>query len=145
MAVNNHITGSRVTLSFRINSIPKIVRSETINLQEIADEVVDQVNGEDAGRPDIVTDIWKVAIKAYVAELDILDAFLADAANQNAGLAELTKDVTARFALSNGTIVQYALTQCARSPIAIDVGGRKARVMMDYAFRARYCKKVGPT
>lgn len=139
---NNHITGSRVRFRFSVDNVPVIIRAETIDLEENADEGVDEVCGEGAGRPWIVEDYWTVTVKSYVSDLAVLDAWLADGANETAGLADLAKSASVRFSLSDGTDVQYSLTECTRSPLATNVSGRKARVMQSYKIRARFCKKV---
>jgi hypothetical protein len=143
MAVNNHIRGSRVVFEYRVNNVPQIIKAESIQLEENADEFVDEVNGEDAGRPGIISDFWTATLKEFTGDLQRLDTWLAEAAIENAGLAELNKSANVRFNLSNGTSVQYVLSECCRSPITVDASGRKTAVMTSYKIRARRCKKVG--
>jgi len=138
----NHMSGKDVKFTFRQNNTPKVINTQTIDLNEVAEEYVDQVNGEDRGRPGIITDYFEVTVKAYVPDLVALDAALEDIANEDSRVAPLKKTCGVQFRKHDGTRAAYVLSEVTRSPFQLSSGGRKERAMQTLKFRARFLKSV---
>lgn len=137
-----NISGKDVFASLRINNIPRIFRAQSIDVEEVAEEVMDQVNGELRGRPQIITDGFTITIKAYTHDLVLLDAWLEDIANNDARLAPTNKVLGLRFSLLDGTRKAYKASEITRSPFQMSAGGRKERVMQTFKLRSRFFDSV---
>lgn len=138
----NHMSGKDVQTTYRQNNAPVTFNAQSVSVEENAEEVADQVNGEDRARHQIITDGFTITIKAYAGDLAVLDAHLADIANNDARVAPLNKALTFRFRKHDGTRAAYTATEVTRSPMQIEAGGRKERVMQTLKLRARYFKAV---
>ncbi len=138
----NFTSGKDVLATYRQNNVPVEFRMQSLDIEENAEEVMDQVNGEDRGRPQLITDGFTATIKAYVPDLLLLDAWLQDIANNDLRLAPFAKSLGVRWRLLDGTRVAYVMKEITRSPFQISAGGRKERVMHTFKLRARYFTSV---
>lgn len=145
MALNNSfIRGRDVKAKIRQNGTPIIAAFKSISIEELADEVADDVNGEERSRFDLVINGYRIVLDGYTPDFALLDSFLADTANADAANAPLVKLVQFTFRLRNGGTVAYRASgnSSARSPFKVDAGDRKGAIMQNVGYRFQYFAPV---
>jgi len=140
-----NIRGKDVTIRLAFNNAPLIVKAKTIEVNENADEITDDVNGEDRSELDIVTNYFEINLENYTPNMDVINASLAEIANQDAQNPQTRKIVVIRFTLRGGGPVAYNAKQVTRSPFNLKAGGRKEAVMTTLKLRARYFDRIQAT
>jgi hypothetical protein len=110
---------------------------ESWDLSEEAEEIKDDVNGEDRSRPDKVINLYKLSLKCFNATSDKLKALL----QYDKNLDDNAQPVVA-FGLKltdeqNGSD-QFGLKECVIDAWKWASGGRTARQMLDIPIRGRY-------
>lgn len=138
-SIGDHIRGRNVKLSFRQNNAPVVFRTDVIDVEEVGEEGWDQVNGEQRGRPFLVTDGFKLRISAYVHNLDALRSFLSDTANDDVAVAPLKQQAALRLDLLDGTGGAFILQGCKRGLWKLSIGGRKSAVKQEVPL---YCQTI---
>lgn len=145
MSVSNPFTrGRNVKISYRQNSVKVIAAFKSANLEEMADEITDDVNGEQRSRFDLVVNGYKMQLVGYAPDFAQLDSFLVDTANDDIANPPLSKALQMTIALLDGSTRAYRLSGMgsSRSPWKLDVGGRKETVMQSIAYRMPYMSTV---
>lgn len=136
--VNSALTrGRNVKAKYRQNGIPVIAIFKSIIVEELADEIADDVNGEQRSRYDIVVNGYKVSLEGFAPNFDLLDSFLTDTINDDAANAPLSKFVQITTQLRDGSTRAYRCSgqNAARSPWKFDAGDRKGTNMISLGYR----------
>ena|ERR1700684_89122 len=141
MAAIPFFRGRNSKLFLNINSSgPLIVASKSFAVDENVTEPVDDVNGEDASRPDIVHNFWELGFNLFQRDMSIFNAWLLLLAAEVSQTAPLVTTCGITYNMRNGTKQSYMLTQCTRRAAKIDASARGDAVMFPSGFRARYMK-----
>lgn len=129
--------GRNVKAKYRQNGVPVIAIFKSIVVEELADEIADDVNGEQRSRFDIVVNGYRVSLVGFAPNFDLLDAFLADTINDDASNAPYSKFVQITTTLRDGSTRAYRCSgqHAARSPWKFDAGDRKGTNLIDHAYR----------
>ncbi len=129
--------GRNVKVKYRQNGIPVIAVFKSVVIEEMAQEVADDVNGEQRSRFDIVVDGYKVSLDGFVPNFDLLDSFLQDTINDDASNAPFSKFVQFTTQLRDGSVRAYRASglNAARSPWKFNAGDRKGTNMLTISYR----------
>ena len=136
--------GRNTKIAIRQNGVKIIAVFRTTDFEEIAQEVQDDVNGEDRSRFDIVTDGYQLSLEGYSPDFAHLDAWLADTANNDLANAPFSKAAQVTFALLDGSTALYRLSgqNSSRGKFKVTASDRKAAVMQGCTYRFQYMQKV---
>lgn len=136
--------GRNIKFSLRQNGVKVVAAFKVNNIEELADEGADPVNGEDRDRFWIVTNGYRVNLDGYTPDFALLDSFLLDTANDDGSNPPLSKLIQVTVNLLDGSTVAYRLsgTGAARGPFKMDATDRKAAIMQSIAYRFQYMAPV---
>jgi len=138
------ISGKHAQCKVYFNGQPWNIKTETLRWREVAEEIVDDVNGEDRGRLQKLTSHFDIEAVCYDdgTSSQILQNWLANQANEDANLPQLPLSNGIRWNYLDGTAGGIIMTQCCLGPMEQNIGGRKVRVKNTVKWRARYVQKV---
>ncbi len=144
MSVSSPLTrGRNVKAKYRQNGVPLIVVFNSVIIEEIADEEEDDAIGEVTARFDIVADGYKVLLVGYLPDFFQLDTWLADTANEDAGLPPTTKTIQFTIAQRDGTTRVFTCHGANGSRGAWNIKTERRTYQLGaYSFR---CTKVSST
>lgn len=130
--------GKDITAGFFFNGAPVNIFCKSFTIDEDAVEVSDGVNGEPRQRYQKITNGYNVSIECYQADSAILDAYFTDIANNDAGEAQLNKNIGFKILFRDGTKYSVSLKGVTWGPLAVNSGGRTERVMASLKFKCQY-------
>lgn len=138
----DNIVGKDVKITFYVDNAPVVVKCKNINVEEVATEVADGINGDDRDELQSITNFFRISFSGFKDSPKLLRALLANKRNDDAGLAQLNKAVGIRFSYRDGTRAVFVAKEMTLDPFSIDVSGRTERVMQQVKCRARYFDEV---
>jgi len=138
---DRHLLGRDVKWIYFLNNVQVSFRFKDIDAEEVAEEIDDDVCGEDRSRSQIVVKYWTVSLNGYMPDTAMLDATLLDIANTDTGLVSLNKSLAVSFRLDNGKRVTYVGKEITRKPYKLNVGGANQSNMQSVGFKCRYFDK----
>ena len=145
MALSNpFVRGRNVKMSYRQNGVKLLAAFKSASVEEIAEEIADDVNGEPRSRFDLVVSGYKVSLDGYAPDFAMLDTFLADTLNDDVSNPQFSKAIQMTMQLLDQSTRVYRLSgkNSARGPFKVDVGGRKETVMQSVSYRFPFMSAV---
>jgi hypothetical protein len=140
-APNDFMRGTDVALRFFTQGNKEVALNHVdFDISESADEGEDDVCGEDRSRPYCVTKLFEVGFNGNLRDTAIVDEYLANIANKDAGFGENPAVVSWKTTTKKGIRVEYVFTDIVRRPIAFNQSNRTTASKFKSGFRCRYLK-----
>jgi len=134
------LRGQQAVLRFFSGSSEVVLNAKNWKANPNVTKIADDVCGEDRSRLDRVVNYWEYSADCYTRDMAALDAFLADVANDDTGVAPLDKGAGVRVAPRDGSRKAYVATEVTWDSVDTNAAGRGDRVMITVTFRSRYYK-----
>ena len=137
------VSGKHAISRLYIKKQPWNVRIKSTRVQEVAEEIADQVNGENRARLQKLTDYYKVTHVCYDdGSSQIITNFILNQQNEDANQPQLPLAGGLVFNYLDGSKGGYAMRVCTLGPLDIDISGRKERTMHTVQYRCQYFELV---
>lgn len=132
--------GRDLVTRLQFNGKPWDIKIKTVRVQEQGEVVLDQVNGEIRARTQKVTDGFLVTAQCYEdGNSNILQNYIANQANEDAGQPQLPANVGLRFNFRDGSVGAFIFSgQLTLAPLDLDGPGRKEAIMHTVVFHCQY-------
>lgn len=136
--------GRDLVTRLRFNDKPWDVKIKSVRVQELGEVVLDQVNGETRARTQKVTDGFLVTCETYEdGDSEILENYIANQANEDAGNPQLPMNGGLRFNFRSGASKAFIFGgQITLDPMNFEAGGRKEAMMHTVAFHCQQFTKT---
>ena len=135
------ISGKHTRFTVYFNNAPFVVIVKSWNVEEVATEVADDVNGEERSRLQIITNFYKSAFACYDdGSSNYLQNLLLMTANDDAFNPQLPMagGLLFNYLTASGQKAAFAMNGATRGPLKVGSGGRVERVMHDLSMRFLY-------
>lgn len=137
------IKGKNSTLKYFQNGDKVDLKVKTWEIEEDGTEIADGVNGEDRDNLDYEVNFYKVRLSLFQESLAVLEKFLDDRTNQDAGVQPLEKVFGLVIKPNDGSKKAFVLSgQGTVDSWKLSSGGRTDRTMLDMPMRFQRLKKV---
>lgn len=136
--------GRDLTARVQFNGKPWDIKTKTVRVQEQGEVVMDQVNGEQRARTQKVTDGFLVTCETYEdGNSDILENYIANQANEDAGQRQLPVNPGIRFNWRDGSAGAFVFGGIVTlAPLSLEDGGRKEALMHTVVFHCQTFTKT---
>jgi hypothetical protein len=132
------VSGKHVRFKFYLNGAPVIVFMKDTDIEEDAEEIADDVNGEDRSRLQKLTNFYRCQGQVFTPDKKLLEAWITNQANEDANEPQLDAAAGIRVEFLDGSAAAFVMKKVTVGPLKLRIGGRKERVMQNLALRFQY-------
>lgn len=136
------IKGLNCKFRFFLDSQEVILNAKTVDIKVNVTEIADPVNGEDRDRLDRVTNYFEIDADCYNRNMDILNQYIKNVANDDSQVPPLDAAGSVRMNLYDGSRAGYLFSEFVWDSFNLSIPERAPRVMQKLRFRCRYLKQV---
>lgn len=134
--------GEHCLLQFYFNGAKVILNAKNWNVRVNVTKIADGVGGENRDRLDVSVNYFEFTANCFNRNTALLDAYLADQANNDTGVAPLDKGAGITVKPRDGSKKAYVAKEMCMDDFDLTMGGRVDRVMNQIGFRSRYFTPV---
>lgn len=134
--------GQNVKLKAYQNGKPVVVLCKNWDVEEVASENADGVNGEYRDRLDKVTNYFKCSMDVFQNSQEVMNALIAAQDADDAAGFPLPQTCAIEIQQRDGTRAAYLLSECKFGPWKTNMSSRDDAVMLNVAVRFRFWKPI---
>jgi hypothetical protein len=119
-----------------------VLTAKTWSVKTNSTKYVDDVDGEDRGRPGNILNFYDLTANCYTSDGATLDAWLLNQANADSQSIPLEVAARMRLKVIGGKAKNYIASELVLDDFDLTQGGRAERLMGNVTMRFRYFKKT---
>lgn len=134
--------GQQAVFRFFFDGTEVVLNSKSWAVKVNVTKIADGVNGEDRDRLDRVTNYFEITADCFQRDVKILQAMLADIANDDQTVPPLDKGGGVRIKLYDGSRKAFVCKEVVWDDFDFGATARADRAMIKVSWRCRYFDEV---